>query len=237
MLTKGAIGNLVNKYRAVLKKCRLLNIFGTLALTGALTVGAAGMAGAAPAPTPWDGETVTIGTGKTENVSTLFDIVPDKDQSGGKNVATTTLTIDGGALKLSDGARLVHYNYDGQSGVTTGMDVTMKSGSLTVDGSSAYTSMDVNTARIEGGTVELTGKAGAAWENAAYIGAYKGMDITGGTVNMGVNSELFAGNHLSITGGTINMQGTGTSGGFGNNAAHIMFTSENTIGGTAVINV
>ena len=234
MLTKGAIGNLVNKYRAVLKKCRLLNIFGTLALTGALTVGAAGMAGAAPVTSPWDGETVTIGTGKTENVNVLFDIVPDKDQSGGKNVATTTLTIDGGALTLSDGARLVHYNYDGQSGVTTGMDVTMKSGSLTVDGSS---SMDVNTARIEGGTVELTGKAGAAWENAAYIGAYKGMDITGGTVNMGVNSELFAGNHLSITGGTINMQGTGTSGGFGNNAAHIMFTSENTIGGTAVINV
>ena len=237
MLTKGAIGNLVNKYRAVLKKCRLLNLFGTLALTGALTVGAAGMAGAAPVPAPWDGETVTIGTSKTENVSTLFDIVPDKDQSGGKNVATTTLTIDGGALSLSNGARLVHYNYDGQSGVTTGMDVTMKSGSLAVDGSSAYTSMDVNTARIEGGTVELTGKASAAWENAAYIGAYKGMDITGGTVNMQVNSELFAGNHFSITGGTINMQGTDTSGGFGNNAAHIMFTSENTIGGTAVINV
>ena len=72
MLTKGAIGNLVNKYRAVLKKCRLLNLFGTLALTGALTVGAAGMAGAAPASAPWDGETVTIGTSKAENVSVLF---------------------------------------------------------------------------------------------------------------------------------------------------------------------
>ena len=239
MLTKGAIGNLVNKYRAVLKKCRLLNLFGTLALTGALTVGAAGMAGATnPASTPWDGETVTIGTGETKSVNVLFDSVTDKDQSGGKNVATTTLTIDGGALTLSDGARLVHYNYDGQSGVTTGMDVTIKSGSLAVDGSSAYTSMDVNTARIEGGTVRLTGKSVTPWHNAAYIGAYKGMDITGGTVNMQVNSELFAGNHFSITGGTINMQGTDTSGGFGNNAAHIMFTDgENTIGGTAVINV
>ncbi|WP_291448385.1 hypothetical protein, partial [Desulfovibrio sp.] len=237
MLTKGAIGNLVNKYRSVLKKCRLLNLFGSLALTGALTVGAAGMAGAAPASAPWDGETVTIGTSKAENVSVLFDIVSDKDQSGGKNVATTTLTIDGGALTLSNGARLVHYNYDGQSGVTTGMDVTMKNGSLTVDGSSAYTSMDVNTARIEGGTVELTGKSGTPWHNAAYIGAYKGMDITGGTVNMNVNSELFAGDHLSITGGTINMKGGSTGSGFDDNAAHIMFASENTIGGTAVINV
>ena len=172
----------------MLKKCRLLNLFGTLALTGALTVGAAGMAGATnPATTPWDGETVTIGTGETKSVSVLFDSVMDKDQSGGKYVATTTLTIDGGALTLSDGARLVHYNYDGQSGVTTGMDVTIKSGALTVDGSSAYTSMDVNTARIEGGTVELTGKSGTLWHNAAYIGAYKGMDITGGTVNMNVN--------------------------------------------------
>ena len=238
MLTKGAIGNLVNKYRAVLKKCRLLNLFGTLALTGALTVGAAGMAGAAtPATSPWDGETVTIGTDKTESVSALFDSVTDKDQSGGKNVATTTLTIDGGALTLSNGARLVHYNYDGQSGVTNGMDVTIKSGSLTVDGSNAYTSMDVNTARIEGGTVELTGKSGTPWHNAAYIGAYKGMDITGGTVNMNVNSELFAGDHLSITGGTINMEGGSTGSGFDGNAAHIMFASENTIGGTAVINV
>ena len=48
MLTKGAIGNLVNKYRAVLKKCGLLNIFGSLALAGALTVGAAGMAEVSP---------------------------------------------------------------------------------------------------------------------------------------------------------------------------------------------
>ena len=57
MLTKGAIGNLVNKYRAVLKKCGLLNIFGSLALAGALTVGAAGMAGAAAPDDP-----VTINT-------------------------------------------------------------------------------------------------------------------------------------------------------------------------------
>ena len=31
MLTKGAIGNLVNRYKAVLEKCNLLNAFGSLA--------------------------------------------------------------------------------------------------------------------------------------------------------------------------------------------------------------
>lgn len=36
MLTKGAIGNLINRYNAVLKKCRILNTFGSLALAAAL---------------------------------------------------------------------------------------------------------------------------------------------------------------------------------------------------------
>ena len=39
MLTKGAIGNLVNRYRAVLKKCRLINVFGSLAAAGILITG------------------------------------------------------------------------------------------------------------------------------------------------------------------------------------------------------
>ena len=45
-LTKGAIGNLINRYKAVLKKCHLLNAFGSLAVAGMLVMGSAGMAGA-----------------------------------------------------------------------------------------------------------------------------------------------------------------------------------------------
>lgn len=45
-LTKGAIGNLINRYRAVLKKCHLLNVFGSLAVAGMLVIGGAGAAGA-----------------------------------------------------------------------------------------------------------------------------------------------------------------------------------------------
>ena len=36
--TKGAIGNLINRYRAVLKKCHLLNTFGSLALASMLVL-------------------------------------------------------------------------------------------------------------------------------------------------------------------------------------------------------
>ncbi len=46
-LSKNAIGNLLNRYKAVLSKCRILNTFGTLAITGMLVMGGAGIAGAA----------------------------------------------------------------------------------------------------------------------------------------------------------------------------------------------
>ena len=46
MLTKGAIGNLINRYRAVLKKCHLINTFGSLAVASMLVLGGAGVAGA-----------------------------------------------------------------------------------------------------------------------------------------------------------------------------------------------
>ena len=46
MLTKGAIGNLINRYRAVLKKCNLINTFGSLAVAGMMVMGTAGMAAA-----------------------------------------------------------------------------------------------------------------------------------------------------------------------------------------------
>ena len=43
-LTKGAIGNLINRYTAVLKKCHLMNTFGSLAVAGMLVMGSAGVA-------------------------------------------------------------------------------------------------------------------------------------------------------------------------------------------------
>ena len=45
-LLRGAIGNLVNRYRAVLRKCRMMNVFGSLAVAGMLVAGNAGFAGA-----------------------------------------------------------------------------------------------------------------------------------------------------------------------------------------------
>ncbi|MGN1038180.1 MAG: hypothetical protein ACI4P0_02140, partial [Mailhella sp.] len=44
MPTKGAIGNLISRYRAVLKKCSLINTFGSLAVASMLVFGSAYMA-------------------------------------------------------------------------------------------------------------------------------------------------------------------------------------------------
>lgn len=55
-LTKGAIGNLINRYKAVLKKCHLMNTFGSLAVAGMLIMGGAGVAGAAAADVALEGE-------------------------------------------------------------------------------------------------------------------------------------------------------------------------------------
>lgn len=53
-LTKGAIGNLINRYKAVLKKCHLMNTFGSLAVAGMLVMGGAAAAGAVTVTTGQD---------------------------------------------------------------------------------------------------------------------------------------------------------------------------------------
>ena len=57
MLTKGAIGNLINRYKAVLKKCHLMNTFGSLAVASMIVLGGAGMAKATEYTRPIYGST------------------------------------------------------------------------------------------------------------------------------------------------------------------------------------
>lgn len=230
-LTQGAIGNLINRYRAVLRKCRLMNVFGSLAVAGMLVMGGAGMAAAAPASAPWTEKEVTIGNSQT--VNSLYDFEYDVDQGNARNIATEKLHItDGGSLTITGGGRLAHYLYQGES-TKTGLDVIMDGGSLTVGDGSTFTSIDANTIAISGGTVNLVGGLSNNWANGSYIGGYRGVDITGGKITMsGDNSEIFAGNHLYITGGEIIMDGDSAA-----TAAHIMMTSDNKIAGNAKVTV
>lgn len=80
-LTKGAIGNLINRYKAVLKKCHLMNTFGSLAVAGMLIMGGAGVAGAAittgqdfqdAVTNAKPGDTITLGQDIKEGLGAVF---------------------------------------------------------------------------------------------------------------------------------------------------------------------
>ena len=80
-LTKGAIGNLINRYTAVLKKCHLMNTFGSLAVAGMLVMGGAGVAGAAittgqdfknAVTNAKSGDTITLGQDIKEGLGAVF---------------------------------------------------------------------------------------------------------------------------------------------------------------------
>ena len=73
-LTKGAIGNLINRYKAVLKKCHLLNVFGSLAVAGMLIMGGAGIAGAANGQDINMTETLNTATVDSQGNTTYGDV-------------------------------------------------------------------------------------------------------------------------------------------------------------------
>ena len=92
MLTKGALGNLINRYRAVLKKCRLMNTFGTLAAASMLVLGSAGMAEAVNIATPM---TLIKGNAPLEDVV----LVPGSTDITGQSfviIKNGLITLNGG---------------------------------------------------------------------------------------------------------------------------------------------
>ena len=134
-LTKGAIGNLINRYKAVLKKCHLMNTFGSLAVAGMLIMGGAAAAGA-----------VTVTTGQN-----FKDAVTDAE-------AGATITLgqdieDGAGVKFEnktvsiDFAGHTYTAYDdsvGSAGTETNIfqlfkdsTVTLKNGTIDVASSTA----------------------------------------------------------------------------------------------------
>ena len=96
-LTKGAIGNLINRYKAVLKKCHLMNTFGSLAVAGMLVMGGAGMAVAEGSWTKSNGETAQWTNGVVPNGTVLQGTYKGFSQAEGTlaGVATVDYTTTG----------------------------------------------------------------------------------------------------------------------------------------------
>lgn len=99
-LTKGAIGNLINRYKAVLKKCHLMNTFGSLAVAGMLVMGGAGVAAATDYTAADKAEFNTAFAQALKEESASIKVTsPITDGGGigifnGKNTTIKNLTID-----------------------------------------------------------------------------------------------------------------------------------------------
>ena len=223
-LTKGAIGNLINRYKAVLKKCHLMNTFGSLAVAGMLVMGGAGMAVAA--------DDVALGAGgsydKTDAVNHLMGggLYKDNQLTPDTAVASDiTLSVEGGSISEIIGGSYISGTNADYKNATHGTITTIISDKTTsaefVVGGSKLANNDGAT--LETGTTAVTingGTFGTAGETKAYELVMGGNYIKTGTGASGtattdgssvtVNDGTF---HASVVGGSVahRYNGTGVS--------------------------
>lgn len=235
-LTKGAIGNLINRYKAVLKKCHLLNVFGSLAVAGMLVMGGAAAAGAAD---------VALGAGgpytATDEVNHLMGggLYKDNKLTADTAVASDiTLSVEGGSISEIIGGSYISGTNADYKNATHGTITTIISGETTsaefVVGGSKLANNDGAT--LETGTTAVTingGIFGTEGKTNAYELVMGGNYIKTGTGASGtattdgssvtVNGGTF---HASVVGGSVahNYSGAGITNVFDNGNTSVTIT-------------
>ena len=195
-LTQGAIGNLINRYRAVLRKCRLLNTFGSLAVAGLLVLGPCSAAHAEQLVAPWTEKTITIGNGDTINADIQFDAFSENTKN---NILTESLTLqEGGSLSIGTEISLIH-RADAEQGYAS-LTVDMQGGTLTNDGF-----LQAESINISGGTITLT-NTNATEEMGLRA---ESITISGGDFSLSEDASITAQSLLDISGGHFAASGMG----------------------------
>lgn len=229
-LTKGAIGNLINRYKAVLKKCHLMNTFGSLAVAGMLVMGGAGMAVAADDVALENGTSETK-YNPTEGADHLMGgwKVTGAEAAAPDYTGDITLTVNGGTI-----SEIIGGSY--AKGLTAGENsslLTVKHGDITTTisgdkttsaefvvggskvagGAGANLETGKTTLTIENGTFGAAGKT-KAYElvmggNYAKTAGSNPLTATTEGSSVTVNGGTF---YASVVGGSVahNYSGTGT---------------------------
>ena len=216
-LTKGAIGNLINRYKAVLKKCHLMNTFGSLAVAGMLIMGGAGMAVAQDVALEgknnYDGKEVNhlmggwlvnnAETAKEAHGDIILTVKGDKISEiiGGSYAKSLTATEDSKLLTVKHGDITTTINGDkttstefvvGGSKVAGGAGANLKTGNISLT--------------ITGGTF---GKEGKTNDYELVMG---GNYLKASTGDVSVNNTATAENiTVNISGGKFDTSVTGGS--------------------------
>ena len=190
-LTKGAIGNLINRYKAVLKKCHLMNTFGSLAVAGMLVMGGAGVAGAAASP-DWGTADKPNTTGymwKGEETVTHTGDVYIKTGNARAFQAYQTDTIKKGAISLGSGSSTIVINSSIETGSSYGV--------LVFDNFSAHS--DQLKLDLTGDMISISAENKAGHAGALHVSS----DVT--VPNKDKNNTV---NIVSKNGTTIYAKGT-----------------------------
>ena len=110
-LTKGAIGNLINRYKAVLKKCHLMNTFGSLAVAGMLVMGGAAVAGAEEITLDRDLQySYTINNGDSNTINLNNFTLTGQAVFEAILVEDATASIKNGTIKNGNSASAISIN-------------------------------------------------------------------------------------------------------------------------------
>lgn len=159
-LTKGAIGNLINRYKAVLKKCHLMNTFGSLAVAGMLVMGGAGVAVAADPDWGTANEPNTTGytwTGK-ETVTHTGDVYIKKGADRAFQAYQTDSTKKG-AISLGSGSSTIVINSSVEKGSSYGV--------LVFDNSSEHS--DQLKLDLTGDTISISAESKDGYAGALHV--------------------------------------------------------------------
>lgn len=198
MLTKGAMGNLINRYRAVLKKCTLINVFGSLAAASMLIMGSASAASAVDQEyidelkkiTTWaDGAAKDVTGGETVHQLYFGGSLAENGENA--SVENTSLTLSSGRLEGELNA--------GGTAIGKGSVSNVENASITISGGTLTYMTDHPDgeyfAPVRGGGVSMNGGT-ANVENAV-------INIMNGARLDTVNTQVWAGG--------VNENGEGTA--------------------------
>ena len=95
-LSKGAVGNLVNRYRAVLKKCHLMNVFGSLAVAALITMG--GSVALAASDFAYEGALKDNVVGEGGKAIGGWNFTQPGEMSGDHSTASSNITATSGVF-------------------------------------------------------------------------------------------------------------------------------------------
>lgn len=215
-LTKGAIGNLINRYKAVLKKCHLMNTFGSLAVAGMLVMGGAGMAVAAE-DVPLEGKNNYDSKTEVNHLMGGWLVNDAATAEAAKGDITLTVTggniseIIGGSyaknLPAAEDSKLLTVKHGDItttiSGDTTSAEFVV-GGSKVAGGAGANLETGKTTLTIENGTFGVAGKT-KAYElvmggNYAKTAGSNPLTATTEGSSVTVKGGTF---HASVVGGSV----------------------------------